>query len=108
MNKKKYFPNNWKAYRDAPAEWFEPLTFEQFMDWKMSGWELPSSVECIIREETKSGKIKEYVYTRPGDAKNRIKRIMDSEGMITVASQVEIHHLEPQYLLEEDYDDPLA
>tara|TARA_R100000458_G_scaffold55495_1_gene59490 strand:- start:840 stop:1172 length:333 start_codon:yes stop_codon:yes gene_type:complete len=106
--KKKYFPNNYDAYASAPTEWFESIPFDQFVDWKMAGWELPSSVDCIIREETKSGKIKEYIYSRPRDAKYRIKKMMDAESQFTVATQDEIHYLEPRYLLKEDYDDPLA
>ena len=51
MTKKKpYFPNNWKQYKDAPASWFDQILFEEFMDWKIAGWEMPSSVVCMIRE----------------------------------------------------------
>jgi hypothetical protein len=51
MAKKKYFPNNWDAYNEVDPEMFEDLPFDQFMDWKVGGWELPSSVSCIIREK---------------------------------------------------------
>ena len=44
----KEFPNNWKAYKDAPDDMFEPHTFEEVMDWKVAGWELPSSGNCLI------------------------------------------------------------
>ena len=50
----KYYPNNWEHYKDAPDEMFEPHTFEEVMSWKVAGWELPSSVCCIIRAETVS------------------------------------------------------
>ena len=105
--KKPYFPNNWKAYQESPAEWFQPMPYEQFYSWKIDGWELPSSVQCIIREETKSGEIKEYVYTRAKDAQKRIQRLMDDESKFIVADQDQIHFLEPKQILE-DYDDPLA
>ena len=48
--KKKYFPNNYEAVAGAPAEWFGTLDFDEFMDWKIGGYELPSSINCIIRE----------------------------------------------------------
>ena len=51
MNKKKYFPNNWKAYSQSPDSFFIPLTYDEFERWKINGWMLPSSVDCIIREE---------------------------------------------------------
>ena len=107
--KKKYFPNNWEAYNEAPSEYFESLPFEQFMDWKIEGWEVPSSVVCLIREEDHTtGKIKEYVYSREHAAKKRVTAIMNKGvSTITAISGATMHHLEPQHLLE-DYDDPLA
>ena len=108
MSKKKpYFPNNWKEYHKAPAESFEELPFEQFMDWKVAGWELPASVVCIIRDENlETGKIKEYVYQREHSAKNKVRELMDvGVSAITVVNENTIHYLEPKYLLEDDYDD---
>ena len=46
----KYFPNNWEAIKDAPEEYFEPCTWEDFEEWKLSGWDLPSSV-CLASSE---------------------------------------------------------
>ena len=96
--KKPYFPNNWKAIKDAPHQFFLPLDFEEFMEWKMMGWEIPSSVECIIREENeKTGKITERVYTRQADAKKRIKNIIDkAESNFLLVSHESIHHLYPK------------
>ena len=42
--KKKYFPNNWSEYKNAPDEMFLDHTFQELLDWKVLGWELPSSV----------------------------------------------------------------
>lgn len=102
--KKKYFPNNWKEYHSAPPEWFESLPYEQFMDWKIAGWQLPSSVECIIREENlETGKFTEHVYQRPHAAQKKVRAIMD-EGVsaITLVSGDSIHYLEPKFLLEDE------
>ena len=106
--KKKYFPNNWEAIQAAPSEYFDSIPFEQFMDWKMAGWELPSSISCIIRSKNvKTGKIKEHVYSRPSAAKNKCSQLMDEgEAEFTVCNHDTIHHMYPKYL--EDYDDPLA
>ena len=109
MSKNKpYFPNNWKAIQQAPAEYFEDIPFEQFMDWKCAGWEIPSSISCIIREANlETGKVKEYTYEKKHAAENKLKKMM-SEGVseLTVIDHETIHHLTPRY--KEDYDDPLA
>ncbi len=52
MSKKKDFPNNFEAYRAAPHQFFESIDFEEFMDWKMMGWEIPSSVAALSVNET--------------------------------------------------------
>ncbi len=107
--KKEYFPNNWEAFKEAPAEYFESLPFEQFMDWKVAGWEVPSSVVCLLREEDhETGKITEYVYSREHAAKKKVNAIMNrGVSTITAISGGTMHHLMPEHLLE-DYDDPLA
>lgn len=77
MNGKSYFPNNWSEYANAPSEMFEPCTFIEMMEWKVAGWELPSSVDCIIRTtHLKTGKVKEYVYKRRHAAENKIKELI--------------------------------
>ena len=110
MTKKKqpYFPNNWQAFKDADDSFFLPIDFDEFMDWKIQGWEIPSSVNCVIRERSLStGKVKEYVYSRPMAAKKKLEERMQSgEYEFTVCNGEAIHLLTPKY--EEDYDDPLA
>ena len=100
--KKKYFPNNWKKLRDVPASFFEPIAFDEFMDWKIGGYEIPSSVKCIIRETNLStGKVKEYTYSRYGDAQNKIDDILKKgESEFVVCDEEEIHYLYPTTLDE--------
>ena len=109
MSKKKkpYFHNNVEAIREAPAEYFIPIPFDEFMDWKICGYEIPSSVNCIIRERSlKTGKVKEYVYQRPMAARKKLEKRMESgEYEFTVCNEEAIHLLTPR---PEDYDDPLA
>jgi len=107
MSKKKpYFHNNVDAIRQAPAEWFESIPYDDFMDWKTGGWELPSSVNCIIRErDLETGKVTEYVYKRSSAARKRLAiQMQKGTSEFTVCDAQAIHLLSPQ----EDYDDPLA
>ena len=107
-NKKPYYPNNYDAVSGAPAEWFEPIPFDEFMDWKIGGYEIPSSINCIIREKRlDTGEVTEYVYQTAGRARNKARQIMD-EGVseFVIATAESVHHLYPQQVPE--YDDPLA
>ena len=107
MTKKKLFANNWKEYRDTPWEMFPDVGYEEYMEWRVHGWEILPTHCCVIRARTQTGKVKEYVYERTGAAENKLKKMM-GEGVseITTATHESIHHLTPRY--EEDYDDPLA
>ena len=102
--KKKYFPNNWKRLKDVPASYFEPIEFDEFMDWMIGGYEIPSSVKCIIRETNLStGKVKEYTYSRHGDAQNKIDDILKKgESEFVVCDEEEIHYLYPKHLDDDD------
>jgi len=83
----KYYPNNFDAIAEAPDELFEPCTYEEFFDWRLTAWEIPSSVTCIIRaEHIETGKIKEHVYMKATAAKKRlIKYVEDGNYRVTVA-----------------------
>ena len=102
MSKKKkpYYPNNWQAYKDAPDEvWKDPPRFDELMDWKVGGWELPSSVYCILRTmDVNTKKVKEYRYKKPGAARNKVNKLME-EGRheFTLVDADSIHHLSPKY-----------
>ena len=106
MTKRKpYHHNNWRHYKDAPDQFFIPLAYDDFMDWKIAGWEIPSSVSCIIREDNRiTGKVTEHVYKRQGDAKNKARAIMEAgESEFIVCSKDAVHVVYPlEY--EEDYD----
>jgi hypothetical protein len=107
QRKKPYFHNNVEAIQNAPDSCFIPLPFDEFMDWKIGGWELPSSCNYIIREQNIStGKIKEYVYQQPASARKKLEQRMESgESEFIIADHDTVHFLTPQM---EDYDDPLA
>ena len=104
--KKRYYPNNWDAYKNAPDEMFFRHTFEEFCSWKFGHWEIPSSVSTIIRSTNlETGKTKEFVYSRAGNARNKILQLIDRQEPleITFADSETIHHLLPNdYIDEED------
>ena len=79
----KYFPNNWKAYKESPDEFFIPITYKDFFNWKVMGWVLPSSVACVIREE-KDGKISERIYSQSLSADKYLTKQMSNKKTDTI------------------------
>lgn len=105
MSGKKYYPNNWQEYKDAPDDMFVPHTFEEVMSWKVTNWELPSSVCCIIRETTLKGKVKEYVYQKRHAAEQKVAALMNEGVEFTVCTDEQIHFISPTNQEDEsDYD----
>ena len=81
--KPKYFPNNWMAYKESPDEFFIPIAYNDFFNWKVMGWVLPSSIACVIREE-KDGKISEKIYSQSRSANNYLTKQMSDKKNTTV------------------------
>tara|TARA_R100000329_G_scaffold15047_1_gene15508 strand:- start:21 stop:326 length:306 start_codon:yes stop_codon:yes gene_type:complete len=95
--KKPYQPNNWQLYKDSDDSMFIPHEFDEFMDWKLGGWELPSSVCCIIREtDPKTKKVKEHVYSKRAFAVKKIDNLMDKGKEFTIVDEVQIHQMYPK------------
>ena len=98
MPKKKYYPNNWKAYKDSPDEFFIPLSYNDFYQWKVMGWALPSSVACVIREET-DGKITERVYSQSNAADKFLQKQMTNKNpksIFTICNNSAVQVLYPK------------
>lgn len=95
--KRQYYPNNWQEYKDADESDFIPHTFEEVMSWKVGGWELPSSVCCIIRStDLNTKKVKEYVYQRPSAAQAKVNQLINTPDIeFVVADSDSIHYLTP-------------
>ena len=92
----KYYPNNWEAWSEMPDDDFLATpTWEEFEDWKLRGWEIPSSVCCIIRATTKKGKVKEFVYQKEHAAEDRIRALMSDGAEFTVVTEDQIRHVTP-------------
>ena len=103
--RKKDFPNNYDAVAQTPPEYFSEYlpTFEEFMDWKIGGYEIPSSVAAIVRvRDLKTGRVKEHVYKYKHAARNKTKKLMDSGNKeITIVQRDTVHFIYPK---EKDYD----
>ena len=95
--KKPYFPSNEKMYKDAPDEAFQQHTFEEIMEWKVAGWELPADIACIIRAtDLKTQRTKEYVYKRQHAAEQKVLDLMDAKTHeFTVCTHDSIHYVGP-------------
>lgn len=108
MSGKKYFPNNWRRFKNAPDSMFHQHTFEEIMDYKVNGWELLDNVACIIREQnTRTGKVKEHVYQLQKAATNRVSKLMDQEDTeFTVCTPESIYfvHDGQDDWMEDDYE----
>jgi len=101
--RKRYYPNNWQEYKDADDSDFIPHTYEEVMSWKVGGWELPSSVCCIIRATNlKTKKVKEYVYQKPHAAQAKVNELISTPDVeFVVADSDSIHYLFPHTLTDE-------
>ena len=101
MSKKKYFPNNWQRYKDCPDNFFSlggnvHHTFDDFMEWKVGGWDLPSSVCCIIRvQDNKTKKISEHVYSKPTAAVKFINKLMEEEKEFVICDEEQVQLMLP-------------
>ena len=97
--RKEYYPNNWQEYKDADDDMFVPHTFEEVMSWKVGGWELPSSVECIIRvTDLNTHKVTEHIYQRRSAAQNKVNQLIERGDVeFTVCDHESIHFIHPNY-----------
>ena len=101
--KKPYYPNNWKKIKAVPAEYFDALSVEDFMEWRLYNWEIPSSVACIIREENSvTGLITEYTYSKPSAAREKVKELMAAGHEFVIANEAEVRLMTPELLEDEE------
>ena len=101
---KKYFPNNYDRIAKAPASWFMSIEYDDFMEWKMNGWDIPESHDCIIRTiNCKTGKIKEFVYQQHKSARKKVaKLITEQEEEFIICTHDHIQHMKPYKHLTEN------
>jgi hypothetical protein len=107
MASKKYYPNNWKSIKDLPDDLFEPTDYELIIDNLVTGWELNSSVDTILRATNIHTKqVQEYTYIRPCNARSRLKKLCaESCYEIVVMRSDEMFHIYPSSKDSEDNAD---
>jgi len=104
MTKKqrRYFPNNWRAVNETEAEYFPQIAYEDFYEFHLANWLLPSSHECVIRATNlKTKQVKEYTYRYRGAAYNRIKKLYDTHEFV-VCDHEAIQKLTPNPINNEN------
>ena len=91
---KDYLPNNWQHWHDAPEDLIGEIPYDEFMEWKIGGWQLPSSHTCIIRATNKdTGKITERAYKKQAAAEERIRQlILENNYELTVVDHETVQH----------------
>ena len=99
----KYYPNNFDVIAEAPDEFFEPCTYEEFVDWRLTAWEIPGSVSCIIRATHKdTGKVTEHTYQQPKAARRRLMKYMEGGDHEVIVCNSEAIHLVKLNVIEDD------
>ena len=77
---KKYFPNDIESV--MLSEWPDDIAVEDFMEGRVECWAIPSSVACVIRvSNKKTGKIKEYSFSRLHAAKKKIVELAKDKDL---------------------------
>ena len=96
--KRKYFHNNWQAIKDTPDKHFASMPYEQFEDWKIYGYVLPSTLFCLIRTKGKDGKIEEFAYSTERGSRFRLNKAMEEKKEVYVCTMEGMYHLKPDNL----------
>jgi len=91
MSKRKYYPNKWKQVNAIPSKYFDSIEFEDLMDFKIGGYELPEGVVCLLRERNLS----EYTYMQMSAAKRRTNKIIkQGDSELTICTHSQVAHIE--------------
>lgn len=94
--KKKYFANNYRAVSEIPASDELCMEFDEFMINRVGGWDIPSSIVCIIRvQDIDTKKVSEFSYQRHHAAKRKVMELQEKRCEITIADEDTIHWLVP-------------
>ena len=73
------------------------------MNWRCLGSEIPSSVAWIIREENSvTGLITQYTYSKPSAAREKVKELMAAGHEFVIANEAEVRLMTPELLEDEE------
>lgn len=93
--KRRYYANNWRAVKDTDPKYLPQISFDQFYEFTLCNWLIPSSHDCIIRYTNfRTGKVKEKAFKYQGAAYNFIERHYLTDEMV-VAEVDGLHYLNP-------------
>ena len=104
--RKGYFPNKWRKIKDIDSSHFEPIPYDEVMEWKVASWELSHNVCCVIRATNlKTNKVSEFVYQRQHAAENKIKKFLKAQTHeLVICSDDSIYYVHPEMLSDDDND----
>ena len=96
MKKRKYYPNNWDAIKQCPPHYFPAMEYEDFRDWKVFGYQLPSSHYAVVRiDDRDKGTIEEYTYKTEHHTRQRLMKEMNGNKRVTIATMDGVYYLMP-------------
>ena len=100
---KKEYPHNWEGVYDLPDEMFGEIDYEDIMYHCVTTWELPSSVDTIFRvTNNKTKQVKEYVYSKAGNAKNKLASLLKcNENEILIMREGEMFLIHDRNSIED-------
>ena len=103
--KRKYYPNKWGIIKNTPVSYFPSLDYEDFEDWKIHGYQLPSAVYGIIRaEDEKTGAIEEFTYRSVYHAHERLKKCFRENKKVILATMEGVWHIKSKPAI--DFNNP--
>ena len=93
--KPKYYPNNYRAVAETESRYFPEIDYEDFYEFHIANWMLPSSHKCVIRAtDLKTGKVTEHSYKYRRAAENKIRSLLKTHEFV-VCDHEAIHKLSP-------------
>lgn len=100
--KRKYYPNKWSEIQKCPDDYFPDMLFEEFEDWKVYGYVIPSAVFGIVRSQGKDV-VEEYTYKSEYQAKQRVKKEIAKNRDVTLCTMEGVWNIKPLPL---DFNNP--
>ena len=95
--KRKYFPNEWKKWKDRPAEAYVSLPFDLFYEMRVNGYMLDEETYCIFRlRNINTGRITEKAYKSKKHALSYLENaVIAGRHQITMVTDDDIKHYDP-------------
>ena len=93
--RRKYFPHNIREIQEAPDHFFYPIPYDELIEWKIFGYEIPDSVFCIMRIRNKETQlIEERYYNTTHYAKKRLAKCIEDGSEVTMVSNEGCYHID--------------